>query len=92
MERIVGIAYFILGLVQLAAIMSFFDDWVGLHWLLSGFLAFFICYIPLVGTVVGMYGAVKAWGWSWMDASMLFLGPFVVIVVLVIISSAFSRR
>ena len=81
MGSLVVIAYLILGLFQLAAVMAGLEDWIGLHWTIAALLALFIAYIPLVGTVVGMFGAVTAWHWSWLQASALFFGPFVVIVV-----------
>ena len=84
MQVLVYIAYMILGLFQLAAVMAGLEDWVGLHWLLAAPLAMFIAYIPIVGTVVGMFGAVTAWHWTWPQAGGLFLGPFVVIAIFAI--------
>jgi hypothetical protein len=82
MQALGFIAYMILGLFQLAAVMAGLEDWIGLHWIIAAPLAFFIAYMPLVGTVVGMFGAVTAWHWSWLQAGGLFFGPFVVIVVI----------
>jgi hypothetical protein len=82
MQAFVFIAYAILGLFQLAAIMAGLEDWIGLHWIIAVPLAFFIAYTPLLGTVVGMFGAVTAWQWSWLQASVLFFWPLVVIAVI----------
>lgn len=91
MQVAAGIAYAILGLFQLAAVMAGLEDWVGLHWIFAVVAAFFIAYIPVVGTVVGMFGAVTAWQWSWLQAGTLFFGPFVAIVVLSIAAGAAGR-
>lgn len=92
MQAIVFIGYIVLGLFQLAAVMTGFEDWVGLHWIIAAPLALFIAYIPLVGTVVGMFGAVTAWHWSWLQAGGLFFGPFVVILIIAMVSGALESR
>lgn len=80
MQLFIFIGYIALGLFQLAAVMAGLETWLGLHWMIAGPLAFFIAYIPLVGTVTGMFGAVTAWHWSWLQASLLFFAPFIVII------------
>jgi len=95
MQALVFIAYIILGLCQLAAVMAGLEVWIGLHWIIAAPLAFFIAYIPLVGTIVGMFGAVTAWHWSWVQAGGLFFGPFAVIVVMAMgagVLEKFSNR
>ena len=91
MRPLVYIAYVILGLFQLAAIMAGLEAWVGLHWIIAAFLAFFLAYMPVVGTIVGMFGAVTAWHWSWLQAWGLFFGPLVVILVLAIKSGVLQK-
>jgi len=92
MQAIVFISYIILGLFQLAAVMAGLEDWAGLHWIIAAPLAFFIAYIPLVGTVVGMFGALTAWHWSLLQAGVLFFGPFVVILIIAIVSGTLESR
>lgn len=82
----------ILGLFQLAAVMAGLEEWMGLHWIIAAPVAFFIAYIPLIGTVVGMFGAVSAWHWSWLQAGALFFAPFVVILVLGIGAGVLGKR
>lgn len=84
MQGLVFIAYIILGIFQLAAVMSGLKDWIGLHWIIAAPLAFFIAYIPFVGTVVGIFGAVTVWHWSWLQAGGLFFGPFIIISIIAI--------
>lgn len=91
MQALIYIAYLILGLFQLAAVMAGLEDWMGLHWIIAAPLALFIAYIPLVGTIVGMFGAVTAWHWSWLQAGVLFLGPFVVIAVMAMGAGALTK-
>jgi len=91
MQLLVSIAYIILGLFQFAAVMAGLEDWIGLHWIIAGPLAFFIAYMPLVGTVVGVFGAVTAWHWSWMQAGGLFFGPFVVIVAIAMVAGVLEK-
>lgn len=92
MGGIVAIAYVVLGLVQLAAVMAGLEEWVGLHWVLAFFLALIIAYIPLVGSVVGIMGAIEAWHWAWWQAGALFFGGLAVVVVLAVVSGAAERR
>lgn len=82
MQIIAGIIYFGVGLVQLAATMAGLEQWLGLHWLIAVPLAMILAYVPLVGTIVGMFGAVHAWGWEWWQAGALFFGALALTVVL----------
>jgi hypothetical protein len=82
MQFVLMIGYLVLGLFQLAAVMAGLVDWIGLHWLLAALVAMFIAYIPVVGTVLGIVGAVTAWNWHWLMATALFAGPFLVMLVL----------
>ena len=54
--------------------------------LIAAPLAFFVAYMPLVGTVVGMFGAVTAWHWSWLQAGGLFFSPFIAILIMAMLS------
>jgi len=90
------IGYFALGLLQWAAVLGGLEDWLGLHWLLAVILAFPISYMPIIGTVLGIFGAHAAWGWSWMQSIALFFAPMVIIyavgLVAVAVSSALGRQ
>lgn len=82
----VQIAYFCLGVFQFFALWSGIELWMGIGSFFAGILAFMLAGIPLVGTALGMYGAVEAWGWSWIQAGGLFFGPFLIIVVIALLS------
>lgn len=89
--RLAGnIGFLVLGLFQLAAIMSGLEEF-GLHWILAGILSFVLAYIPIIGTGLGVYGAVAGWGWSWAKALGLFFGPLVAIAALLLIASAVEK-
>lgn len=79
MKAIIPIAYFILGLFQLAAFMSGLEVWLDIHWLLAAIIAVPLSYIPILGTVLGVVGAHSGWGWSWLSALALFFGPMAAI-------------
>jgi hypothetical protein len=94
MQAFMGIGYFVLGIVQCAAIFSGMAEWTGFHWIVAAPLALFVAYIPLVGTILGIFGAMSAWGWSGLQAAGLFFGPFAVILVLGLLAGgvdSFSR-
>lgn len=82
----VQVAYFLLGIFQFFALWSGIEVWLGIGSFFAGLMAFCIAGVPIVGTALGMYGAVEAWGWSWVQAGGLFLGPLLVIVVIALLS------
>ena len=86
MKAIAFIGYVLLGLFQTIAVIAGLEGWTGLHWIITVPFAVYIAYIPVVGTVIGMIGAVNAWHWSWLHAGGLFIGPFVVILFITLIT------
>jgi hypothetical protein len=72
MNSIGTILYLLIGIVQ------FFAEWtrilVGNTLVFAGPIAFVVAYIPLVGSIVGMVGAVDVWHWTWWQAGLLFFG------------------
>ena len=91
MKAIAFIGYVVLGLFQTSAVIAGFEDWAGLHWIIAVPLAFCIAYIPVIGTVSAMFCAVIAWHWSGLHASGLFLGPFVVIFFILLMTHKSSE-
>ena len=91
MPAIIIIGQFILGFFQIAAFVAGIELWFGLPWLIALPVGFFIAYtIPLAGSLLGIFGAVTAWHWSWFAAAGLFFGPFLVIM-LIAMSAATSE-
>lgn len=91
MQVFLGIAYFVIGIVQLFAISDGVGHALNMGKLVSFILAFFLTYIPLLGSALGVYGAVNAWHWSLLQAAALFFW-YVPIVILLSALGAFSRR
>lgn len=75
------LSYFAIGLVQLAAVFSFFYDYW--HWWLvpSIVAGLFVSYLPVIGAIAGLLAAIEVWGWSWYWAIFLFFFPLVMYVI-----------
>ena len=88
---VLAIGYFVLGIIQWWATIDGLEYWFDI----SGFMAFilsgFIAYIPLIGTIAGFKGAMDVWGWDFMEAALLFFGPFGVIAVVAIFGSILDK-
>jgi hypothetical protein len=71
------IAFLGTGILQLFAICGGIESW--LDWLIlpAVALALFLNCIPVVGTVLGVYGAVESWDWSWTTAILVFCWPWI---------------
>lgn len=81
--RLLGVLLrLVLMIVQLAAVMVFFTDWVGWSlWLALPLTVLVVMALPFVGTVLGIIGAIKVWLWPWWLALLVFL-PGLVLSVL----------
>lgn len=69
------VAFFALGVFQFFAIYDFFHkawQWPLLLALLAGTV---IAYVPVLGSLCGMFAAVNVWGWEWWQAVLLFFWP-----------------
>jgi hypothetical protein len=80
--RIIGfIGYLLVGLLQIAATIEGLNSWVGIPTILAVPIALFLGYLPVIGSVVGMVGAIQFWGWQWYWAALLFFWPIVLLIV-----------
>jgi hypothetical protein len=43
---------------------------------IGGFICFIIAWIPIIGTLAGIKGAMAGWGWKLWPALALFCGPY----------------
>lgn len=91
--------FFGVGIFQLAAVIAGVEHWTGLSGFVAVILALLVNYIPLLGQVLGIAGAVKGWGWEWWQAALLFFGGllFPLIIggggfLLEILSAPFKRK
>lgn len=70
------IAYFVIGLVQFFAVWDGAEHFFGVEGFFGSFVLFFVSafftYIPLLGSGVGVYGAVNVWDWSLIKSLVLF--------------------
>ena len=80
--RCVLVWYVGIGYVQMAAILAGIEQALGVHWMLAGLVALFTAFIPLVGAICGMVGAVHGWGWPWLEAGALFFGSLAMMLFL----------
>jgi hypothetical protein len=74
------VIYIIIGLVQIAAFMSGIIDWWGIPWWIAVFIASPLSYVPILGTILGIMGAIKAWGWTPLAAILLFGCPYIIYI------------
>ena len=58
------IVYFGIGLFQLAAIYGFLEDYWGWPFLLSAIGGLIVAYIPIIGSICGVLGAIYVWRWE----------------------------
>lgn len=87
---IVSILFFILGSIQWLAGADGIAHWMHIPGFLAAFISAFLAYIPVIGTIVGVLGAVNSWGWEWYWAVALFVGPWATIALISLIAAALS--
>nr|WP_321483924.1 hypothetical protein [uncultured Cohaesibacter sp.] len=84
MQVFIGIAYFIVGIVQFFAIVDGIGKALDINGFFAWMIGMFLTYIPLIGSIAGVYGATKAWHWELWQAVILFFWyiPFVAVFVI----------
>ena len=75
------VSYFGVGLLQLAAVYGFFNDYWGWWAIPSFFAAMFVAYIPIIGAIAGVITATMVWQWDRYWAALLFFFPIVLFVL-----------
>lgn len=76
------VSYVGIGLIQIAAVFTFFHDYWG-WWLIPSFLASVVVgYMPIVGSVAGVIAATNVWEWPILLTLILFFFPFSVLLTL----------
>ena len=61
-----------MGFVQMFATYDFFRFYWHWGWVGSALATGAVAYIPLLGSVSGLYGAIYVWDWPWWQAGVLF--------------------
>ena len=74
------VGYLALGTVQLFAIFQGMIELWDPSPVLAGFIGLLLAYIPIVGTVLGFFGAVEGWGLSYPLAALIFFFPLVLMI------------
>lgn len=78
-------SFILVSLIQTVAaldgIMAFFH----LHWIFAGLAALLLAFVPAIGPLAGMYGAVAVWGWNPFAALLLFFFPYLLFGVLLLL-------
>lgn len=69
--------YLIVSLLQFVASLDGIMYFFGLHWIFSIFAALLLLFIPAIGPLAGVYGAVQVWGWPVWAALLLFFWPYI---------------
>lgn len=50
------------------------------HPIVAGFVCLLLAYIPIVGTVLGFFGAVEGWGMSYWESGLIFFTPLLLLI------------
>ena len=77
--------FLVLGIVQWFAIVDGLSYWFDISGIIAYVISFFVAYIPIIGTIAGIIGALDVWGWSWINAGLLFFGPLIFVIILSLI-------
>lgn len=83
-------AYILISLLQLIASIDGIMHFFGLHWIFAGFAALLLVFIPAVGPLAGVYGAVAVWNWPPILAVLLFFWPYLVYLLLFLFGTSAS--
>lgn len=75
------IVYVIIGLVQIAAIIVGFEAWWGWNGFFAVVGAAIVGYLPILGSVMAIMGAIKGWNWSPIAAILFFCWPFAIYII-----------
>lgn len=62
----------VVGFAQLFAIIDALEFYTPLPSIVCAILAIITTWIPGLGALLGILGAVKVWDWSWVQAGLLF--------------------
>jgi len=82
-----GVLWLVYGLAQLAAVSAQISSFLHFNGFFSTFLALGLTYVPVVGGLIGFFGAKDVWGWVWWQAALLCFGPFIFIAALMAVTS-----
>lgn len=85
------IAYAIVGIVQWFAIVDGIGHALNVGSFISFVIAGLITYIPLLGSALGVYGAINVWDWGALQACVLFFWYIPVFLIFAAFSALANR-
>jgi len=89
------IAYFAIAVVQIPAVVSGIHQLTPLWWFLCVLIGVTFGSLPIVGSLLGIFGAQTGWGWSAAESYALFVGVplfFLLLGSIIGAAKAISRR
>jgi hypothetical protein len=78
---IFGILYFVIGIIQCKALYDYFVYYLDWSEIIAIPACIFAGYIPFIGSIVSVIGAVEVWHWDVLTACAMFLSFPVLILV-----------
>lgn len=81
----------LMGFVQIFAILGGLHEWVGLPRIICAIIAIPVAYIPILGTIVGIMGAIEYFGWSTTTAIIFFCWPYIFYIPAILFDTASSN-
>lgn len=95
MRVFLQISYFVVGIAQFFAVWDGIEYFLGVESFIGKgfafFVSIFVTYIPLVGSLLGVYGATNVWGWSLAKSLFLFFW-YIPVVIIVFVYEVFADR
>jgi MFS family permease len=85
-KAICVIIYIGVAILQMRAVYAGLDAWLPDWFPLLGLLTLAIGGTPVLGAIVGVFGAVSVWQWSLMRAFVLFGGPYVIMILVTLVA------
>lgn len=84
------VTYLLISMLQLIASIDGIMYFFGLHWIFAGFAGLLLVFIPGIGPLAGVYGAVAVWGWPPLAAILLFFWPYIFYAIITALGIAGS--
>jgi len=82
LKGVTMILFFALGFLQFFAFIAGLQEAMDVGVFGAVVISLLVSFIPFIGTVAGIYGAIEGWGWETLPAVALFVGPFAVILLI----------
>lgn len=80
----IGFIYFSFGFIQFLAMIKGTQIWFNIPWVISIIVSGFFAWVPIIGTIAGIKGAIDGWGWDPLFALILFLVPYTLYIIAII--------